>query len=124
MAAQLRLYQITDTAAKGKDRAVPETYFSDKKLAKAAQIMREGIEETLAYMSFRREHWLKIRTTNPLERINREIRRRTRVVGAFPDGNAAVLLVAARLRHIAGTRWGSKLYMDVKRLENRKETAA
>jgi len=36
----------------------------------------------------------------------REIRRRTRVVGAFPDGNAAVLLVAARLRHIAGTRWG------------------
>ena len=44
--------------------------------------------------------------------------------GAFPDGNAAVLLVAARLRHIAGTRWGTKMYMDVKRLENRKETAA
>ena len=65
--------------------------------------------ETLAYMSFPREHWLKIRTTNPLERINREIRRRTRVVGAFPDGNAAALLVAARLRHIAGTRWGSKM---------------
>ena len=86
--------------------------------------MREGVEETLAYMSFPREHWLKIRTTNPLERINREIRRRTRVVGAFPDGNAAVLLVAARLRHIAGTRWGSKMYMDVKRLENRKESAA
>ena len=40
------------------------------------------------------------------------------------DGNAAVLLVAARLRHIAGTRWGTKMYMDVKRLENRKETAA
>ena len=94
------------------------------KLAKAAQIVQEGVEETLAYMSFPREHWLKIRTTNPLERINREIRRRTRVVGAFPDGNAAVLLVAARLRHIAGTRWGSKMYMDVKRLENRKESAA
>jgi transposase-like protein len=94
------------------------------KLAKAAQIMQEGVEETLAYMSFPREHWLRIRTTNPLERINREIRRRTRVVGAFPDGNAAVLLVAARLRHIAGTRWGTKLYMDVKRLENGKESAA
>jgi len=94
------------------------------KLAKAAQIMREGVEEALAYMSFPREHWLKIRTTNPLERINREIRRRTRVVGAFPDGNAAVLLVVVRLRHIAGTRWGTKMYMDVKRLENRKETAA
>lgn len=75
-------------------------------------------------MSFPGEHWLKICTTNPLELINREIRRRTRVVGALPDGNAAVLLVAARLRHIAGTRWGSKLYMDVKRRENRKESAA
>lgn len=93
------------------------------KLAKAARIVREGVEETLAYMSFPREHWLKIRTTNPLERINREIRRRTRVVGAFPDGNAAVLLVAARLRHIAGTRWGTKMYMNMKRLRQGKEAA-
>lgn len=75
-------------------------------------------------MSFPREHWLQIRTTNPLERINREIRRRSRMVGAIPDGNAAVLWVAAWLRHIAGTRGGTKMYMDVKRLENRKETAA
>jgi len=49
------------------------------------------------------EYKLKIRTTNPLERIMREIRRRTRVVGAFSEGNAALLLVAARLRHIAWT---------------------
>jgi putative transposase len=85
------------------------------KLDKAAKVVREGVDETLAYMAFPREHWLKIRTTNPLERIMREIRRRTRVVGCFPDGNSAVLLVAARLRHIAGTRWGSKLYMKVDR---------
>lgn len=85
------------------------------KLEKAAKVVREGVDETLAYMAFPREHWLKIRTTNPLERIMREIRRRTRVVGCFPDGNSAVLLVAARLRHIAGTRWGSKLYMKVDR---------
>jgi transposase-like protein len=83
------------------------------KLEKAARIVREGVEETLAYMHFPREHWLKIRTTNPLERIMREIRRRTRVVGCFPDGNAALLLVAARLRHIAGTRWGTRLYMKL-----------
>lgn len=82
------------------------------KLTKAAQIVRDGVAETLTYMAFPREHWLKIRTTNPLERIMREIRRRTRVVGAFPDGNAAVLLVAARLRHIAGTRWGTIQYMN------------
>jgi transposase-like protein len=94
------------------------------KLAKAAQIVREGVAETLTYMAFPREHWLKIRTTNPLERIMREIRRRTRVVGAFPDGNAAVLLVAARLRHIAGTRWGVKQYMDMKRLHHTEDEAA
>ena len=94
------------------------------KLAKAAQVVRDGVAETLAYMAFPREHWLKIRTTNPLERIMREIRRRTRVVGAFPDGNAAVLLVAARLRHIAGTRWGTKQYMDMKRLHPKEDEAA
>ena len=63
-----------------------------------------------------REHWRNLRTNNPLERVIREIRRRTRVVGAFPDGQSALMLVAARLRHIAGTKWGSKRYMDMTRL--------
>ena len=76
------------------------------KLAKAAKTVEEGVSETLSYMAFPREHWTRIRTNNPLERIMREIRRRTRVVGAFPDGNSALMLVAARLRHIAGTKWG------------------
>ena len=94
------------------------------KLSRAADTVREGAMETLAYMSFPREHWMKIRTTNPLERIMREIRRRTRVVGCFPDGESAMLLVAARLRHIAGTRWGTKMYMKVDRLLNEAKTAA
>ncbi|MBG6177372.1 transposase-like protein, partial [Labrenzia sp. EL_132] len=46
-------------------------------------------------------HWRKIRTNNPLERIMKEIRRRTRVVGAFQDGQSCLNLAAARLRHIA-----------------------
>ena len=46
----------------------------------------------------------------------REIRRRTRVVGAFPDGNSAMILVCARLRHVVGTLWGRKRYMDMSRL--------
>ena len=75
--------------------------------------MREGMPETLAYYAFPREHWRRIRTNNPLERIMREIRRRTRVVGAFPDGNSALMLVAARLRHIAGTRWELRKYLDL-----------
>jgi putative transposase len=91
------------------------------KLGKAAQIVREGVEETLCYMAFPTEHWRQIRTNNPLERIMREIRRRTRVVGAFPDGRSALMLVAARLRHIAGTRWGTKRYLDMDRLREQEQ---
>jgi putative transposase len=61
----------------------------------------------------------RIRTNNPLERIMREIRRRTRVVGAFPDGNSALNLAAARLRHIAGTRWSAKRYLNMELLRQR-----
>jgi putative transposase len=86
------------------------------KLTKAAAIVREGATETFSYYAFPGEHWRSLRTNNPLERINREIRRRTRVVGAFPDGKSALMLVAARLRHIAGTRWGTRRYLDMKRL--------
>jgi transposase-like protein len=87
------------------------------KLAKAAGIVRDGAEETFSYFAFPREHWRSLRTNNPLERINREIRRRTRVVGAFPDGKSALMLVAARLRHIAGTRWGTRCYMKMERID-------
>ena len=62
------------------------------------------------------EHWRSIRTNNPMEQINREIRRRTRVVGAFPDGHSALMLVAARLRHVAATKWGTKRYLQMNRL--------
>ena len=91
------------------------------KLGNAAQIVRDGMEETLSYMAFPTEHWRQIRTNNPLERIMREIRRRTRVVGAFPDGRSALMLVAARLRHIAGTRWGTKRYLDMQRLREQEQ---
>jgi transposase-like protein len=90
------------------------------KLSQAAMTVQNGAAETLSYMSFPREHWIRLRTNNVLERIMREIRRRTRVVGAFPDGNSAIMLVAARLRHIAGTKWGSRPYLDMKRLQELK----
>ena len=80
--------------------------------------MAEGsVEETLTYCDFPYEHWTRIRTNNVIERLNREIRRRTRVVGTFPAGNSALMLVCARLRHVAGTQWGNKKYMSMKRLE-------
>ena len=81
------------------------------KLKEAAKKVEDGIEETLTYCDFPSEHWTRIRTNNVIERLNREIRRRTRVVGTFPDGNSALMLVCARLRHVAGTQVGQqKIY--------------
>jgi len=55
----------------------------------------------------------RIRTNNGLERIMKEIRRRTRVVGPFPDGESALMLTAARLRHIALSTWSSRKYLNM-----------
>jgi transposase-like protein len=86
------------------------------RLSKAAEIVENGIGETLSYYSMPPEHWRCLRTNNPLERLMREIRRRTRVVGAFPDGQSALMLVVARLRHVASTKWGTKRYLQMDRL--------
>jgi transposase-like protein len=51
-----------------------------------------------------------------LERLNREIRRRTKVVGNFPDGESALMLVSARVRHVASTKWGKRVYMNMELL--------
>ena len=81
------------------------------KLDSVAKFVEDSVEETLSYMDFPYEHWVKIRTNNGLERIMKEIRRRTRVVGSFPDGYSAMMLVGARLRHISTTKWGTRQYL-------------
>ena len=101
-------------AAKQKARLIVEKLRA-MKLAKAAKIVENGIDETLSYYSLPPENWRCLRTNHPLERLMREIRQRTRVVGAFPDGNSALMLVAARLRHVASTRWGTKRYLQMDR---------
>lgn len=103
-------------AATDKASAVAEK-LKGMKLTQAAKILQDGVAETLSYYSFPCAHWRRIRTNNPLERIMKEIRRRTNVVGAFPDGNSALMLVAARLRHIAGTKWSSKRYLNMDLLQ-------
>lgn len=100
------------SAATAKAQAVVEK-LRTMKLPKAAELLHTAIADTFAYHAFPSQHWRSIRTNNPLERILWEIRRRTRVVGAFPDGNSALMLCAARLRHIAGTRWGTKRYLSM-----------
>jgi transposase-like protein len=114
VAAMLKAIHAQEDRPAARDKAaLIVEKLAARRLANAAAIVREGVEETLSYMAFPREHWTRIRTNNMLERIMREIRRRTRVVGNFPDGNSAVMLVAARLRHLAGTKWGTRSYLDM-----------
>ena len=91
------------------------------RLGAAAGTVRDGFAETLAYTEFPPEHWRRIRTNNGIERINREIRRRTRVVGTFPDGNSALMLVTARLKYIVEHEWGKRRYLDMSKLEEMDE---
>ena len=92
------------------------------KMGKAADLVEQAVHETLTYYALPDIHWQKIRTNNPLEPIMREIRRRTRVVGAFPDGQSCLNLAAARLRHIAGTQWSTKRYMNMRPLYQAEQT--
>ena len=94
-----------------------------QKMTRAAELAADSIGETLSFYAVPDSHWIKIRTNNPLERIIREIRRRTRVVGAFPDGESALNLAAARLRHVAGTQWSSKRYLNMDLLKQGEEAA-
>lgn len=86
-----------------------------------AGTIRERFAETLTYTEFPPEHWRRIRTNNGIERINREIRRRTRVVGTFPDGNSALMLVTARLKYTVEHEWGKRRYLDMSKLEEMDE---
>ncbi len=108
--------QESATAAQEKSSNVIEQ-LKGMKLKATAQLVEQKISETLTYYQFPPSHWVRIRTNNPLERIMREIRRRTRVVGAFPDGHSALMLTAARLRHIAGTKWGTRKYLSMEKLK-------
>ena len=117
--------QESREAAEQKSRTVIEELRAHK-MSKAADLVEQAVNETLTYYAFPDIHWQKIRTNNPLERIMREIRRRTRVVGAFPDGQSCLNLAAARLRHIAGTAWSTKRYMNMQplyQLQNNKAGA-
>jgi putative transposase len=125
IAAMLKAIHASEDIAAAREKA---TRVIEKlrglRLARAAELVEAAVEETLAYYTFPEEHWRRIRTNNPLERILREIRRRTRVVGAFPDGQSALNLAAARLRHIAGTAWSTKRYLNIELLKDQQMRGA
>jgi transposase-like protein len=124
VAAMLKAIHAQEDRAAARQKAEQvAAKLKEMKLADAAALVVAGIEETLYYYAFPREHWRSLRTNNPLERLLREVRRRTRAVGAFPDGKSAPMLAAARLRHVAGTKWGTRRYLDMNRLAEASEAA-
>lgn len=117
--AMLRaIYGSEDRVAAESKAEQVATKLEGMRLSTSARILRAGIKETLTYFGFPSGHHRRIRTNNMLERLMKEIRRRTRVVGAFPDGRSAVMLASARLRHVAGTSWSERAYLNMELLRD------
>ncbi len=93
-----------------------ERGLSGVKLFVGDKKVEDSIEEALTFMDFPSQHWTRIRTNNTLERLNQKIKRRTRPIGAFSDENGALMLVCARLRHVASFDWGIKRHMNMDHL--------
>jgi len=86
-------------------------------------VLERGLVATTQFYEFPKPHWTRLRTTNGLERLHAEVKRRIRAVGAFPDrASAPRLIYAVALR--ATETWASRRYLDVSLLEEKKEKAA
>jgi putative transposase len=124
VAAMLKAIHASEDVAAAREKALQVVAkMRASRLTKAAELVEMGVGETLAYYQFPEAHWRRVRTNNPLERILREIRRRSRVVGAFPDGQSALNLAAARLRYIAGSEWSTKRYLNMELLKDQQMSA-
>ena len=119
VAAMLKAIHAQESADKAKRKAAEVAEeLEAMKLRSAAEILREGIDETVTYYRYPRKHHRSIRTSNMLERIMKEIRRRTRVVGSFPDGRSALMLACARLCYVASKSWSQdRVYLDMKLID-------
>ena len=106
--------QDTAEAAHAQWRQVADTL--RERFPKLAELMDSSREDVLVYMAFPREHWSQIASTNPLERVNGEIKRRSDVIGIFPNERAVVRLVGALMLE-QNDEWAvSRRYMSLESL--------
>ena len=83
-----------------------------ERFPRVSALMDEAAYDVLAYMTFPKSHWSQIRSTNPIERLNREVKRRTNVVQIFPNEGALVRLVGALLLGLNDEWAVSRRYMS------------
>lgn len=96
LAAVRLIFQQPDKARATEELRALADRLSDR-LPRVSTMLLEAEEEILTHMEFPAEHWRQISSTNPLERLNKEINRRTRVVGIFPDEKSLIRLIGAVL---------------------------
>ena len=87
-----------------------------KQVPEAIECLKNGFPAATRYFSFPKAHWLRVRSTNGLERLHGEIKRRIRAVGAFPDRASALRLITAVALHATST-WNARRYLDMTLLE-------
>jgi putative transposase len=92
LAALIRPIFNADSLQQARDRLSEAVAHLDGRMAKVAKLLEDAEPDILAFYAFPARHWSKLRSTNPLERFNKEIGRRTDVVGIFPNDQALIRL--------------------------------
>ena len=114
--AMLKTIFAQDTAEAAREQWTSVADTLRERCPKLTELMDRSREEVLVYMSFPREHWPQIASTNPLERLNGEIKRRADVVGIFPNDRAVIRLVGALMLE-QNDEWAvSRRYMSLESL--------
>jgi len=114
--AMLKTIFAQDTAEAAREQWASVADALRERCPKLTELMDRSREEVLVYMSFPREHWPQIASTNPLERLNGEIKRRADVVGIFPNDRAVIRLVGALMLE-QNDEWAvSRRYMSLESL--------
>ena len=117
IAAGLKAIHAQENAQEARLKAQRLVEKYQTKFPAAMKTVMEDIDETVTFYRFPARHWRNIRTTNLVERLIREIRRRTDVVGAFPDARSAILLVCARVRWVTERCWAQRRYLVMRPME-------